>query len=82
MNDACNRRDFLKVGGTALAAAALPAAGPAAEEAKQRPIKKAIMYATIGYKGSVLDKFRAVKAATISRATSSWTAKMSLRCRS
>src|SRR5262249_41255393 len=31
--------------------------------AKKRAIKKAIMYATIGYKGSVLDKFKAVKAA-------------------
>ena len=30
---------------------------------KKRTIKKAIMYATIGFKGSVLEKFRAVKAA-------------------
>lgn len=57
-----NRRDFVKLTGGAVAAAAL---GPAVadEPIKKRPLRKAIMYATIGYKGSVLEKFRAVKAA-------------------
>ncbi len=45
-----------------VAAAALGSAA-AAEPEKKRPIKKAIMYATIGYRGSVLEKLRAVKAA-------------------
>ena len=34
-----------------------------AQSQGKRKLKKAIMYATIGYKGSVLEKFRAVKAA-------------------
>jgi len=60
MTDALNRRDFLKQGGSAIAAAALVAADKAP---KKRPIQKAIMYATIGFPGSVLEKFQAVKAA-------------------
>ncbi|HLJ95843.1 MAG TPA: sugar phosphate isomerase/epimerase family protein [Gemmataceae bacterium] len=60
MRDSMNRRDFLAIGGGTLAAAALAAAdGPA----RKRPLQKAIMYATIGYKGSVLEKFRAIRAA-------------------
>jgi L-ribulose-5-phosphate 3-epimerase len=60
-----NRRDFFGVCGGALAASAL---GPVASSAAvspthQRRLRKAIMYATIGYKGSVLEKFQAVKAA-------------------
>src|SRR5262249_10579159 len=31
--------------------------------AKKRPIKKAIMYATLSYKGPVMEQFKAVKAA-------------------
>lgn len=60
-----HRRDFLKVGGTAAALAGLGTAGSLAADdpTKKRPIKKAIMYATIGYPGSVMDKFKAVKAA-------------------
>lgn len=62
MTDALNRRDFLKVGGGVLATAAVGAV--AAETlAKKRALQKAIMYATIGFKGSVQDKFRAVRAA-------------------
>jgi hexulose-6-phosphate isomerase len=57
-----NRRDFLKLGGGALAAAALGGAA-AAEPAKKRTLKKAIMYATIGFPGSVMEKFKAVKEA-------------------
>ncbi len=64
MNTPLHRRDFLKVGGS-LAAAALCPGGPFAADApaKKRDLHKAIMYATIGFKGSVLEKFRAVKAA-------------------
>jgi hexulose-6-phosphate isomerase len=62
MGEAMNRRDFLKVGGGVLAAAALGPAAVAAPESKGS-IRKAIMYATIGYKGSVLEKLRAVRAA-------------------
>src|SRR5207253_8694262 len=41
-----------------------PARSSAADEpAKKRRLRKAIMYQTIGYKGSVLEKFQAVKAA-------------------
>ena len=62
MTDAPNRREFLKRG--VLAAAALTPSLQAAEvPAKKRTLQKAIMYATIGYKGSVLEKFQAVKAA-------------------
>jgi L-ribulose-5-phosphate 3-epimerase len=62
MAEALNRRDFLKVGGGLLATAALGSAAVAAPE-KKRSIHKAMMYATIGYKGSVLEKLRALKAA-------------------
>ncbi len=56
------RRDFLKLGGT------LAVLGPAAaladdRPAKKRAIRKAVMYATIGFPGSVLEKFQALKAA-------------------
>jgi hexulose-6-phosphate isomerase len=55
-----NRRDFLKAGGI-LAAATLT--GGVQAQTKKRSIQKAIMYATIAYKGSVLEKFKAVRAA-------------------
>jgi hexulose-6-phosphate isomerase len=57
------RRGFLGAGAAALGVAVLaPTLLPAAETAGQkRPLKKAIMYDTIGYKGSVLDKFKALK---------------------
>jgi hexulose-6-phosphate isomerase len=65
MGEALNRRDFLKLGSGVLAAAALDPAGAGTAEApaKKRALRKAIMYATIGYKGPVLEKFQAVKAA-------------------
>jgi hexulose-6-phosphate isomerase len=63
MGEALNRRDFLRVGGGALAAAALGSAGADEPPAKKRRLRKAIMYATIGFKGSVLEQFQAVKAA-------------------
>lgn len=60
-----SRRDFLQTAALATAAAALAPtlAGAQAAPARKRPLKKGIMYATIGVKGSVLDKFRAVRAA-------------------
>lgn len=57
------RRDFLKLGGGLATAAVLGTAAATASPEKKRPLKKAIMYATIGFKGSVGDKLRAVKAA-------------------
>jgi hexulose-6-phosphate isomerase len=55
------RRSFLKVTVGAAALAALAPHGSGA--APTRNLRKAIMYATIGVKGSVLDKFRAMKQA-------------------
>ncbi len=55
-----NRRSFLKVTAGAAAAAALL---PRALAAPPRRLRKAIMYSTIGMKGSVLEKFRAMKEA-------------------
>lgn len=52
-----NRRNFVKAGSLAAVASAFAA------PAKQRNIRKAIMYETISMKGSVLEKFQAVKAA-------------------
>src|SRR5882672_653357 len=64
MYDSLNRRDFLKIGGGSVAAAALGVTtATVAAPVKKRTIKKAMMYATIGFKGSVLEKFKAVKAA-------------------
>jgi len=58
------RREFLKLGGTLATAALGPITAFGAEPlAKKRALRKAIMYATIGYNGSVLEKFKAVKAA-------------------
>jgi hexulose-6-phosphate isomerase len=64
MRESVNRRDFLKLGTGTLAAAAVTAGLPAAETPpKKRALQKAIMYATIGIRGPVLEQFRAVKAA-------------------
>ncbi|MSU21206.1 MAG: sugar phosphate isomerase/epimerase [Pedosphaera sp.] len=68
MNNNLNRRDFLKVSSGAAALAALnPVASMAAEkellQGKKRSLKKGIMFATVGVKGSVLEKFKAVKEA-------------------
>ena len=66
MTHSMHRRDFLKVGGAAAALAGLETANfsmAADDPVKKRSIKKAIMYATIGYPGSVMDKLKAVKAA-------------------
>ena len=56
-----NRRSFLKVTAGAVAiAASLPHAQSATPK---RNLRKAIMYSTIGVKGSVLEKFQAMKQA-------------------
>jgi hexulose-6-phosphate isomerase len=61
------RRDFLKKGAGALALAALAPAGLAQSGTDsprpKRPIHKAIMWGTVGVKGSVLEKMKMVKAA-------------------
>ena len=58
-----NRRSFLKV---TVGAAAMAALGPDAYcAAPKRNLRKAIMYSTIGVKGSVLEKFRAMKEAGV-----------------
>jgi hexulose-6-phosphate isomerase len=56
-----NRRSFLKFSAGALAAAAL--LPPARAAASKRNLRKGIMYSTIGVKGSVLEKFRAMREA-------------------
>jgi len=56
-----NRRSFLKV---TIGAAAVATFGPQGSCATpKRNLRKAIMYSTIGLKGSVLERFRAMKAA-------------------
>jgi len=56
-----NRRSFLAAAVGAAATVALARQGYCA--APKRNLRKAIMYSTIGVKGSVLEKFRAMKAA-------------------
>src|ERR1043165_7447455 len=58
------RREFLKatVGAVAISAV-LPSALAAESALTHRPIKKAIMWATVGMKGSVLEKMKAIKEA-------------------
>ena len=58
-----NRREFLKAGSGALAAVALAPIHPHAAVPAKRKIKKAIMYATVNLKGSVQEKFKAIKEA-------------------
>ena len=58
------RRDFLKTSSSAIAFAALsPAVFSDEVSAKKRELKKAIMLATVGFPGSVLEKFKAIKEA-------------------
>jgi hexulose-6-phosphate isomerase len=64
MHDSLNRRHFLKLGGSALAAAALGTTTlTAADAPKKRKLRKAIMYATLTYKGTLVEQFKAVKEA-------------------
>jgi hexulose-6-phosphate isomerase len=65
-----NRRDFLQTGVGALALAALALGALAAEAdtaataaASKRNIRKGIMWGTVGVKGSVLEKMKAIKEA-------------------
>ncbi|MGV3755010.1 MAG: sugar phosphate isomerase/epimerase family protein [Verrucomicrobiota bacterium] len=55
-----NRRSFLQTTAAAFAAAALV---PSAAFAAQRKLRKAIMHSTIGVKGTVMEKYKAMKAA-------------------
>ena len=55
------RRDFLKTSAAAAALAAINTGVFAAET--KRPVKKGIMWATVGVKGAVLDRMKAIKAA-------------------
>lgn len=61
------RRDFLKTGGAALAATALPSSVSAAETvpapSNKRGIKKGIMWACVPGNASVMDKFKMIKEA-------------------
>ena len=68
MNFKQTRRDFLRTGGTALALAAvcprlLAAAEKSTAPQAKRAIKKAIMWGTVGVRGSVAEKMKAIKAA-------------------
>jgi L-ribulose-5-phosphate 3-epimerase len=56
-----NRRQFIQRTAATLTVAA--AAPSIFAQGKKREIKKAIMFATVGVKGSVLEKFKAIKAA-------------------
>jgi hexulose-6-phosphate isomerase len=64
-----NRREFLKKSAGALAVSALVPSSFAAEDtntktpATKRPIRRAIMWGTVGVKGSVAEKMKAVKEA-------------------
>jgi L-ribulose-5-phosphate 3-epimerase len=65
---AMRRREFLKHSAGALALAALTPAAFAAQEtppaaAPKRALKKGIMWGTVGVKGSVLEKMKAIKEA-------------------
>jgi L-ribulose-5-phosphate 3-epimerase len=57
-----NRRDFLRAAVTAAAISSVLPSGFAADS-RRRSIKKAIMWATVGVKGSVLEKMKAIKEA-------------------
>jgi L-ribulose-5-phosphate 3-epimerase len=65
MKSAIGRREFLKLGSGAMAVAALSPGASMTNEpsAKKRPIKKAMMYGTLSFPGTVLEQFRALKAA-------------------
>jgi hexulose-6-phosphate isomerase len=58
-----HRRDFFRLAGAAGVTALAPVSAMAESPAKKRSIKKAVMYATIGFPGPVLEKFKALKAA-------------------
>ncbi|HTD88677.1 MAG TPA: TIM barrel protein, partial [Candidatus Binatia bacterium] len=57
------RREFLKTTAAAVGLAATIALPELHAAEKKRPIRKALMLATLGIKGSTLEKFKALKAA-------------------
>ena len=68
MNTTHTRRDFLKTSSATLTLAALGAVAFAADKtppgaSDQRLMKKAIMWGTVGVKGTTLEKMKAIKAA-------------------
>lgn len=63
MQTSTTRRDFIKAGGAALTWAAFQSTHLAAAPAAKHPLKKGIMWGTVGFKGSVLEKMKAVKEA-------------------
>ena len=64
MISSINRRDFLKTGSAATALLAMGATGLSAADAPaKRKIEKAIMWSTVGVKGSVMEKMKLVKEA-------------------
>jgi hexulose-6-phosphate isomerase len=58
-----SRRQFLQSTTTLVAATTFGAPLFAADEKPKRQLKKAMMYGSLGYKGSVLEQFHALKAA-------------------
>jgi L-ribulose-5-phosphate 3-epimerase len=62
MTPILSRRNFLSRAGSALALTAVFGASAQGPK-KKRSLKKAMMYPTLGIKGSVLEKFKALKAA-------------------
>jgi len=62
-----NRREFVQAGAAALTLAALAPSALAADQpatsASSRSLKKGIMWGTVGVKGSVLEKMKAIKEA-------------------
>lgn len=64
MNAFQNRREFLQAGAAIVGAAVLsPSFLAAADAPRKRTFKKAIMWETVGVKGSILEKCQAIKAA-------------------
>ena len=62
MNSTLPRRDFLKLAAAASVTALLPAPlTTAADAPKKRRLKKAIMGGTVGLKGSLVEKYKALK---------------------
>jgi hexulose-6-phosphate isomerase len=68
MTPTLTRRDFLKTSAVTFAAAVAAPVLPAAEEnsaaTSKRSLKKGIMWETVGVKGSILEKMKAIKEAS------------------
>ena len=61
MRESLNRREFVKLAAGSLTTALPFAAGASRAADKKRYLKKAIMYLTISYPGTVMEKFKACK---------------------